>query len=126
MDILVKRKEFELPAEGLHSAVISRIEDLGIVETANGKRDKAHIFFMVLDQKVKHNSDAEVLMSVNKVLTEKTMSASAGGPQDFTRTRIRSLGTRGRTVLCRDPTQQDRRRSRIKGYHRSDIEQAMN
>jgi hypothetical protein len=69
MAILVKRKEFELPAEGLHNAVISRIEDLGIVETANGKRDKAHIFFMILDQEAKENG--EVFLSVNKVLDGK-------------------------------------------------------
>jgi uncharacterized protein YwgA len=71
MSILVRQKEFDLPVEGLHTAVISRIEDLGIVETANGKRDKAHIFFMILDQKVKHNSDAEVFMTINKVLDGK-------------------------------------------------------
>jgi hypothetical protein len=71
MSIIVKQRVFELPTEGLHNALISRIEDLGIVETANGKRDKAYIFFTILNQKVKHNSDAEVVMSVNKVLDEK-------------------------------------------------------
>lgn len=69
MAILVKQKEFDLPEEGLHTAVISRIEDLGIVETANGKRDRARIFFLILDQKVKNN--AEVFLSVNKVLDGK-------------------------------------------------------
>jgi hypothetical protein len=69
MAILVRQKEFDLPTEGLHNAVISRIEDLGIVETANGKRDKARIFFLILDQKVKNN--AEVFLSVNKVLDGK-------------------------------------------------------
>jgi hypothetical protein len=71
MGILVKQKKCELPVEGLHTAVISRIEDLGIVETAGGKKYKARIFFTVLDQRVKHNSDAEVFMSINKVLDGK-------------------------------------------------------
>jgi hypothetical protein len=53
----------------LHGAVVLRIEDLGIVETAHGKKDKARIFFMILDQKVKNN--AEVFLSVNKVLDGK-------------------------------------------------------
>jgi hypothetical protein len=69
MAILVKRKEFELPTEGLHNAVISRMEDLGIVETAKGKRDKARIFFMVLDHEGRGNG--EVFLSVNRVLDGK-------------------------------------------------------
>ncbi len=44
MGIFVKRKKCELLAEGLHNAVISQIEDLDIVETANGRRDKGTIF----------------------------------------------------------------------------------
>jgi hypothetical protein len=69
MGIIVKRKKFELPAEGLHNAVISRIEDLGIVETASGRRDKARIFFAMLDQEA--NENGEVFLSVNKVLDGK-------------------------------------------------------
>jgi hypothetical protein len=69
MAIIVKRKKFELSAEGLHNAVISRIEDLGIVETANGKRDKARIFFTVRDQEAKENG--EVSLSVTKVFDGK-------------------------------------------------------
>lgn len=65
MGIVVKQKECELPTEGLHTAVISRIEDLGIVETANGKKDKARIFFTIFDEKAKHKTDAEVFMSIN-------------------------------------------------------------
>ena len=71
MGIVVKQKGFELPTEGLHTAVISRIEDLGIVETANGKRNKACIFFTVLNRNLKRNSDVEAFLSVNKVLDGK-------------------------------------------------------
>ena len=72
MGIVVKQKGFELPVEGRHAAVISRIEDLGIVETANDKRDRACIFFTILDQKGKDNSNGEAFISVKKVLDEKS------------------------------------------------------
>jgi hypothetical protein len=44
MGIVVKQKEFEPPTEGLHAAVISRIEDVGIAETATAKKDMTRVF----------------------------------------------------------------------------------
>jgi hypothetical protein len=72
MGIVVKRKEFELAVEGLHNAVISAIEDLGFVETTKGMKDKARIFFTMLDQKGKDKRDIDASLSVNKVLGEKS------------------------------------------------------
>jgi hypothetical protein len=69
MGIIVKHKKFDLLAEGLHNAVISRIEDPGIVETASGWRDKARIFFAVLDEEAEENG--EVFLSVTKVFDGK-------------------------------------------------------
>jgi len=69
MGIIVKHKKFDLLAEGLHNTVISRIEDLGIVQTANGWRDKARTFFAVLDEEAEKNG--EVFLSVTKVVDGK-------------------------------------------------------
>jgi hypothetical protein len=67
MGIVVKQKEFELPVEGLHTAVISRIEDLGIVETANDKKDR----------KTRHASSSQSLTRrLSTTLTLKFSSQS--------------------------------------------------
>jgi hypothetical protein len=70
MGIVIKRQEFDLPVEGLYNAVISRIEDLGVVETKSGAKDKARIFFTMLDQKGENGSNVDAFLSVNKVLDE--------------------------------------------------------
>jgi hypothetical protein len=63
--------------------------------------------------------------TITKNIMIDAVCETADRPQDFTRRRIRSLGTRGRAVLRRDSAQQDRGPSRITGYHRGDSEQAM-
>jgi hypothetical protein len=121
MGIVVKQKECVLPTEGLHNAVISRIEDMGIVETATGKKDMARIFFTTIDPEAKESNEA--FLSVNKVLngngnlSKLLKSLKISDAKEF-----RSLGTRGRTVLRPDPARDGRARSRKTGYHRGDIE----
>ena len=72
LGIVVKQKEFALPVEGLPTAAITRIEDVGQAETQHGTKDKARIFFTMLDQKRKEGNDVDAFISVNKVLSEKS------------------------------------------------------
>ena len=72
MGIVVTKKVYELADEGIHNVVITRIEDVGIVETQNGMKDKAAIYFTCLDQKAKDGGDVDLRYLVNKVITDKS------------------------------------------------------
>lgn len=72
MGIIIKKKVYELADEGLHNVVLSRIEDLGAVETKNGTKQKAAIYFTCLDQKAKDGSDVDIRHLVNQVITDKS------------------------------------------------------
>jgi hypothetical protein len=72
MATVIKQKEYELMDEGLHNVVVSRIEDLGKVETQHGVKEMAEIYFKALDQKAKDGSDVEARIRVNCVLGAKS------------------------------------------------------
>ena len=72
MGIVITKKVYELADEGLHNVVISRIDDVGLVETQNGMKDKAAIYFTCLDQKAKDGGDVDLRYLVNKVITDKS------------------------------------------------------
>ena len=72
MGIVITKKVYELADEGLHNVVISRIDDVGLVETQNGTKDKAAIYFTCLDQKAKDGGDVDLRYLVNKVITDKS------------------------------------------------------
>jgi uncharacterized protein YabN with tetrapyrrole methylase and pyrophosphatase domain len=72
MGIVITKKVYELADEGLHNVVISRIDDVGLVETQNGTKDKAAIYFTCLDQKAKDGGEVDLRYLVNKVITEKS------------------------------------------------------
>ena len=72
MGIVVTKKVYELADEGIHNVVITRIEDVGIVETQNGMKDKAAIYFTCLDQKAKDGGEVDLRYLVNKVITDKS------------------------------------------------------
>ena len=72
MATVIKQKEYELMDEGLHSVVISRIEDLGKVDTQHGVKEMAEIWFKALDQKAKDGGDVEARIRVNCVLGQKS------------------------------------------------------
>jgi hypothetical protein len=72
MALVVKQKQYEQMSEGLHNVQISRIEDLGKVETMNGVKDMARIYFKALDQQGKDGSDVESSMRINCVLGAKS------------------------------------------------------
>jgi len=72
MGIVITKKVYELADEGLHNVVISRIDDVGLVETQNGMKDKAAIYFTCLDQKAKDGGEVDLRYLVNKVITAKS------------------------------------------------------
>jgi hypothetical protein len=72
MGIVIKKKVYELADEGLHNVVITRIEDIGLVETQNGTKDRAAIYFTCLDQKGKDGSDVDLRYQVNKVINDRS------------------------------------------------------
>ena len=72
MGIVITKKVYELADEGLHNVVISRIDDVGLVETQNGTKDKAAIYFICLDQKAKDGGDVDLRYLVNKVISDNS------------------------------------------------------
>jgi len=72
MSLIIKDRVFENANEGLHNARISRVEDLGVVDTNYGAKDRIRLVFEMLDQKDKTGQPIEVWMSANKVLGPKS------------------------------------------------------
>ena len=72
MGIVVKKRVYELADEGLHNVVITRIEDIGMVETQKGMKDMAAIYFTCQDQTAKDGSDVDLRYQVNKVISQKS------------------------------------------------------
>jgi len=72
MGIVITKKVYELADEGLNNVVISRIDDVGLVETQNGTKDKAAIYFTCLDQKAKDGGDVDLRYLVNKVISDNS------------------------------------------------------
>ena len=69
---IVSKKTFELPSEGLHLAQITRVDDVGPVETSFGIKEKIRIIFTMLDEKSKDGTPLDAMISANKVLGEKS------------------------------------------------------
>ena len=69
---IVSKKVFELPSEGLHLAQITRIDDVGQVETQYGVKEKIRIIFTMLDEKAKDGTALDAMISANKALGEKS------------------------------------------------------
>lgn len=72
MSLIIKDKVFETADEGLHNARIARVEDLGVVDTNYGAKDRIRIVFEMLDQKDAEGQPVEVWMSANKHLGAKS------------------------------------------------------
>lgn len=72
MALVVKKKEYELMTEGLHNVAITRVDDLGKVDTQYGTKEKARIVFTALDQKAKDGGDVDAVSTVNCVLGDKS------------------------------------------------------
>lgn len=72
MSLVIKDRVFEVANEGLHNAQITRVEDLGVVDTNFGAKDKVRIVFAMLDQKDAEGKPVEVWMSATKSLHAKS------------------------------------------------------
>lgn len=72
LSLIIKERVFETADEGLHNARITRVEDLGVVDTNYGAKDRIRIVLEMLDQKDKEGQPVEVWMSANKVLGAKS------------------------------------------------------
>lgn len=72
MALVVKQKEYELMTEGLHNVNITRVDDLGKVDTQYGTKEKARIIFTATDQKGKGGDAVDAVMTVNCVLGAKS------------------------------------------------------
>jgi hypothetical protein len=72
MTLVVKEKKYELMTEGLHNVTITKIDDLGVVDTQYGAKEKARIHFTAQDQKDKAGDPVDAVMSVNLVLGPKS------------------------------------------------------
>jgi predicted component of type VI protein secretion system len=72
MSLVIKEKKYELLTEGIHNVTITKVEDLGVVDTLYGAKDKARIYFTAQDQKDKEGNPVDTIMSVNKVLGAKS------------------------------------------------------
>lgn len=70
--MIIKKKEYEKADEGIHNVVISRVEDIGLVETQNGVKDKFAIFFTCQDQTAKDGSDVDIRYTAAKVITPRS------------------------------------------------------
>ena len=69
---IVTKRTYELPSEGLHLAQITRVDDVGQVETSFGVKEKIRIIFTMLDEKAKDGTALDAMVSANKVLGEKS------------------------------------------------------
>ena len=72
MSLVIKDKVYEVATEGLHNAKITRIEDLGLVETNFGTKDKVRIVFTMQDQKDKEGALVETWGQYTKSLHSKS------------------------------------------------------
>ena len=73
MGIVIKKTVYEKADEGIHNVVLSRIEDIGLVETVQyGTKDQFAMYFTCLDQKGKDGGDVDLRYVVTKKLTPKS------------------------------------------------------
>lgn len=72
MSLVIKDKVYEQLTEGLHNVVITKIEDLGLVETTFGTKDRLRVIFTAQDQKDKEGNAVDVRMTFTKSLHAKS------------------------------------------------------
>ena len=70
--LLFRKRLLNFPSEGLHLAQITRVDDVGQVETSFGVKEKIRIIFTMLDEKTKDGTPLDAMISANKVLGEKS------------------------------------------------------
>lgn len=71
MSVLIKKIVYEKATEGVHDVTVSRVEDLGKIETKNGVKDFLRVVFTVNDQKDKEGKSVEIFQRFTKSLGAK-------------------------------------------------------
>lgn len=70
--IIIEPKQYELPSAELHTAILTRVEDLGLVESElYGAQEKIKIHFKITDEKDSKGNDLFVFQTCTKSLGEK-------------------------------------------------------
>jgi len=72
MSTIITRKVYDLLDPGLHNAVISRVDDVGVKETQYGPRDQVRIIFESKDQVNKEGKPVDTQMTINKSLDHRS------------------------------------------------------
>ena len=72
MGVTIAKKVFEVADAGLHNVKITRIEDLGVVESQFGAKEKILVVFECLDQQDSAGQNVEVWMRATKSVHEKS------------------------------------------------------
>jgi hypothetical protein len=68
MSLVIERKEFEIPDEGLHNATITEVKDLGTIKTAFGDKHRVMIRYRT-DQHDSKGEPLTVIETFNAVLS---------------------------------------------------------
>jgi hypothetical protein len=71
MSVVVKKAVYEKASEGVHEVTVSRVEDVGKVETKNGIKDFLRVVFTANDQKDKEGKPVEIFQRYTKSLGSK-------------------------------------------------------
>lgn len=72
VSLVIKKKEYEKATEGIHSVTISKVEDLGKIETQNGVKEFVRVVFTVEDQKDKAGAKVEIFQRFTRTLGPKS------------------------------------------------------
>lgn len=84
MSLVVKKTVYEKMTEGMHNVVITKVEDIGMVDTQNGPKHKAAITFTAQDQKDKEGKPVDAQWRVNLSLGAKSTLAKILGQLGYT------------------------------------------
>lgn len=72
MSLVIKKAEYEKATEGLHNVTVTKVEDLGNVETKNGVKPFVRVVFTVNDQKDKEGKAIEIFQRFTSSLGAKS------------------------------------------------------
>jgi hypothetical protein len=72
MALVVVKKQYELMTEGIHNITITQVQDLGLVDTKNGVKDRLRIILTADDQKAKDGSRVDTQLTFTKSLGPKS------------------------------------------------------
>lgn len=84
MPVVIKKQEYEKATEGLHNLIVSKVEDLGVLDSKNGPKQFIRIVSTVLDQKDKEGKAIEVFQRFSASLGAKSFLTKFLGQLGYT------------------------------------------